>query len=188
MLGPPIAESITPTLLVLVGTLLGAMIASGTTVALARSKRRDEARAFARLVEDELQRAVDVVDEYRTNYYPNRPPERFRATLDTAAWYEGRQVLAYGLRRARWDTVRLGCGEVDRLRRSFEDGGKPLLDDQIQNVRVKVIAARDTLHAEGTGAPAAARLRGGARAAGAKLLRWLTPWRKPDDEPRRRGT
>jgi hypothetical protein len=157
VVGPPIAASVAPAVIALVGTLVGALIGSVTTVTLERWRRRDEGRAFARLVEDELQSAEDVVDEWLASY-PNIPPQRSRGTLDTTAWDEGRTLLAHRLRRGRWDTVRDGCRELARLRRSLESGVKPLSEDDILTARKRVIAARETLHGDGVAARVATRL------------------------------
>jgi hypothetical protein len=113
-----VAGSIAPAIIGLVGTVVGASIVGTVNVWLARVTRRNEARATARLVEEELDAAAHVVGQLAKEGGPMSAGHREK--LVAAEWEKGRAVLAHSLRRPEWDGIREGYRALDELR---VDGG-----------------------------------------------------------------
>lgn len=143
-MGLPIAASLTPALIALAGTLVGAFIAAFTNLGLARSQRRDQARASGRLVETDLQRALDFVKDWQSSY-PDAPAGASAKRLDLDSWRESSRILAFALERTAWTRVSDGCLQVERLRRAVDSRRDPPSETHLETARERIEAAADAL-------------------------------------------
>jgi hypothetical protein len=123
--------------------LLAAVIAGTfawfTQRGLARRRELWDARSVARLVEAELLRALDVVEDWLDD--PTDAAPEWASDLTLEAWEKGRDVLASELEHDDWDAVRDGCNVVDRLRRSLVSGRTTTSSTALQDARLRVRAA-----------------------------------------------
>jgi gas vesicle protein len=161
-----VVASVTPAVIALVGTVVGALIGGGTNLLLAWAKRRNEARATARLVEDELRAAEAIVNDWIVKE-KSRPSAGDRERLVASAWIEGRSVLAHSFIQEDWEKVRDAYSALDKVRRSLE-GGRAPGQPELEELEKTVGDGRKTLSSEGRDRPAA-RLRAGANKGAGKL-------------------
>ena len=143
----PLAESASPALLALAGTVVGALIGALTNVVIARSGRRDDALASARLVESDLAVALEVVKEWRHDL-PEPPPKASVAKLRMEAWEEFRVTLAHALKRREWDAVRDGCAAAEQVPRVYERAASEITVGDLKKAEVAIKKALDTLRRE----------------------------------------
>jgi hypothetical protein len=123
--------------------LLAAVIAGSfawfTQRGLARRRELWDARSVARLVEAELMRALDVVEDWLDD--PTDAASEWGADLSLDAWAKGRAVLASELEHDDWDAVRDGCNAVDRLRRTLASGRTSASTAALHDARLRLRAA-----------------------------------------------
>jgi hypothetical protein len=132
--------SVTPAIIALAGTIVGALIGALTNTFLARAQRRDEALASARLVAADLVEVGNVVERWLA-VYPAKP-----ARIEPMeAWREGRSVLAATLDRHSWEAVRDGCGQAERLRSALENREQGPDRAGLISAQAKIAAASSAL-------------------------------------------
>ncbi len=150
----PVASSggspLGPALIGLLGVAVGAGINLVAQFALARRRREEERRTAVRLVDDELARALDLVEAWES---PLRRalPER-TSDFDMSAWAKAQDTLALALDNDGWNALREAEASVIRFRRSLQAGADEsdtdemkVMDDAARDALQRIRAARTTL-------------------------------------------
>jgi hypothetical protein len=117
-------EAVTAAIFGLVGVLVGALLTAAREYLMARRQERASARANARLLSVDLQRASDAV-EYCL--LPGRAPRAgpWADELTADAWTERLTLLARTTRDDDWEPVARAFVEVDKIRRGIASSWVP---------------------------------------------------------------
>ncbi len=139
-----------PALIGLLGVVVGAGINLGAQFVLAERRQKDERRTAVRLVDDELARALDLVEAWGGPLRRVLPEKA--SDIDMSSWAKAQDVLSLALDNDGWDVLREAEASVIRFRRSLEAGpdetdpsASKMIDDAARDALQKIRAARKQL-------------------------------------------